>query len=71
MPLTVQSLSVAIICDGEELEAYGVKQEDRNSITAFVASEVGKVSARFPRMIPLVSTRSQQLQSGIQGNLHL
>ncbi len=44
MPLTVQSLSVAIICDGEELEAYGVKQEDRNSITAFVASEVGKVS---------------------------
>ena len=40
MPL---SLNFAIICGGNELEAYDVKQEGPNSM-AYVASEAGKVS---------------------------
>jgi hypothetical protein len=44
MPLILQSLNFAIICDGNELETYDVKQDGPNTITAFVASEAGKVS---------------------------
>jgi hypothetical protein len=54
MPLSLQSLNVALICDGNELETYDVKQEGPNSIRAFVASEAGKVSVPS---IPLVTTR--------------
>ncbi|KAH9067806.1 hypothetical protein EDB87DRAFT_43864 [Lactarius vividus] len=42
MPLSLPSMSVAIVCDGEELETYGVKQEGMSSLTAFIASEAGK-----------------------------
>ena len=45
MPLSVQSLGVTIVCGGNELQTYDVKQEGQNSITAFVASEAGKVSS--------------------------
>jgi hypothetical protein len=44
MPLSLPSLDFAIICEGNELKTYGVKQEGSNSTTAFVASEAGKVS---------------------------
>src|SRR6266403_1476687 len=44
MPLVLQPLSFAIICDGNELEAHQVKQDGQNSISAYVASEAGKVS---------------------------
>ncbi|KAH9990356.1 hypothetical protein BJV77DRAFT_622122 [Russula vinacea] len=42
MPLSLPSLDFAIICEGNELKTYGVKQEGSNSTTAFVASEAGK-----------------------------
>ncbi|KAF8487198.1 hypothetical protein DFH94DRAFT_687674 [Russula ochroleuca] len=41
MPLSLLSLNFAIICEGNELETYDVK-EGPNSIMAFVASEAGK-----------------------------
>lgn len=41
-------MNVAIICEGRELETYNVKQEGASSLTAFVASEAGKVRAFFP-----------------------
>jgi hypothetical protein len=44
MPLRLPSLSFAILCDGTELETHGVQLEGPSSITAFVASEAGKVS---------------------------
>jgi hypothetical protein len=47
MPLTLESFDFSIICDGNELETYGVKQEGSNKTTAFVASEAGKVSVPF------------------------
>ena len=43
MPLSLQSLDFAIICDGNELEMYGAKQDGPNSMQAYVASEAGKV----------------------------
>jgi len=42
MPLSLKSLDIAIICDGNELETYNVKQDGPNSIRAHVASEAGK-----------------------------
>ncbi|KAH9006363.1 hypothetical protein EDB86DRAFT_3098017 [Lactarius hatsudake] len=42
MPLSLPSMSVAIVCDGKELETYDVKQEGMSSLTAFIASEAGK-----------------------------
>jgi hypothetical protein len=42
MPLNIQALNFAIVCDGYELETHDVKQEAPNSIRAFVASESGK-----------------------------
>jgi hypothetical protein len=62
MPLSLQSLEFALICDGNELETHDVKQEGPNSIRAFVASEAGKVSV--PR-IPLVSTRRPTVEISI------
>ena len=57
MPLSLQPFDLAIICDGNELEMYNVKQEGPNSITtAFVASEAGKVSVSKILRV-LVSTR--------------
>ena len=47
MPLTLQSFNFSIICDETELETYDVKQESPKSTTAFVASEMGKVSGPF------------------------
>jgi len=43
MPLNLQPLNFAIICDGRELETYDAKQDGLNSIRAHVASETGKV----------------------------
>ncbi len=48
MPLRLPSLNAAIVCDGKELEAYDVKQEGTSSLSAFIASEAGKVRALFP-----------------------
>ncbi|KAH9047254.1 hypothetical protein EDB84DRAFT_1573692 [Lactarius hengduanensis] len=42
MPLSLPSMSAAIVCDGKELETYDVKQEGMSSLTAFIASEAGK-----------------------------
>jgi hypothetical protein len=44
MPLSLQPLNFAIICDGYELETHDAKQDGPNSIRAYVASEAGKVS---------------------------
>ena len=44
MPLSLPVMSVAIVCEGKELETYDVKQEGQSSLTAFIASEAGKVS---------------------------
>ncbi|KAH9042716.1 hypothetical protein EDB85DRAFT_2226861 [Lactarius pseudohatsudake] len=35
-------MSVAVVCDGKELEMYDVKQEGMSSLTAFITSEAGK-----------------------------
>lgn len=35
-------MNAAIVCDGKELETYGVKQEGTSTLTAFIASEAGK-----------------------------
>jgi len=45
MPLRLPQLSVAIKCERNELEMFDVKQEGPSSVTAFVASEAGKVGA--------------------------
>jgi hypothetical protein len=50
MPLQLPQLSFAIECDKTELEAFDVKQVDPSDpslITAFVASQAGKVGC-FP-----------------------
>ena len=54
MPLSLQALDFSIICDKDELETYDVKQEGPNSMTAFVASEPGKVS------VPLILLASRR-----------
>ena len=75
MPLTLPPFNFAIICDGKELETYDVKEETLeegpDSITAFVASEAGKVSV--PK-VPFVSTRKtdcrdQQFRVAMTNNL--
>ncbi|KAH9177552.1 hypothetical protein EDB89DRAFT_2064528 [Lactarius sanguifluus] len=48
MPLSLPSISVAIVCNGKELETYDVKQEGMSSLTAFIASEAGMVRAFTP-----------------------
>ena len=45
-------MNVAIICDDKELEIYDVKQDGTSSLTAFVASEAGKVRTFFPSFFP-------------------
>ena len=49
MPLDLPDLRFAIVCDGKELEFHDVKQEHPSSVTAFVASQAGKVSVTSPR----------------------
>jgi hypothetical protein len=51
MPLTLPAMNAAIVCNGEELETYDVKQEGTSMLTAFVASEAGKV-----RTVPSLTT---------------
>ncbi len=48
MALNLRSINAAIVCDGKELETYDVKQEGTSSLTAFIASEAGKVRAFCP-----------------------
>jgi hypothetical protein len=43
MPLRLPQLSLAIICEENELEMLDVKQEGPSLMRAFVASEAGKV----------------------------
>ena len=43
MPLCLPQLNFAIICEGNELETFDVKQERPSLVTAFVASAAGKV----------------------------
>jgi len=43
MPLRLPQLSIAIVCEGNELEMFDVKQEGPSLVRAFVASEAGKV----------------------------
>jgi hypothetical protein len=54
MPLSLQSLDFAIICDGHELETFDAKQDGPNSIQACVASEAGKV---IVSLVSLVNTK--------------
>ena len=57
-------MNAAIVCDGKELETYDVKQEGTSSLTAFIASEAGKVRAFFP---PSCELRNQPFRdSAIQ-----
>jgi hypothetical protein len=51
MPLSLPTMKAAIMCNDKELEAYDVKQEGTSSLTAFIASEAGKV--RPPPTDPL------------------
>jgi hypothetical protein len=44
MPLSLPAMNVAIVCEGRELETFDVKQNGTTSLTAFIASEAGKVS---------------------------
>ena len=46
-------MNAAIVCDGKELEMYDMKQEGTSSLTAFVASEAGKVRALPPSPLGL------------------
>jgi hypothetical protein len=46
MSLTLLSLECAISCDGKEMEMYAVQQEGPSALTAYVASEAGKVSVQ-------------------------
>jgi hypothetical protein len=48
MPLSLPAMGAAVICDGKELETYGVKQDGTSSLEAFIASEAGKVRTLFP-----------------------
>jgi len=58
MPLRLPQLSFAIKCEGNELEMFDVKQEDPSSMTAFVASEAGKVGAFSLRKKPADELRA-------------
>ncbi|KAI0643770.1 hypothetical protein C8Q79DRAFT_153370 [Trametes meyenii] len=42
MPLELNGYTAHIICDGAELDVYGVKNEDPRTISCWVASEEGK-----------------------------
>ncbi len=48
MPVSLPSLSAAVVCDGKELETYNVEQESASFSKAFIASEAGKVSVFSP-----------------------
>ncbi|KAI9511501.1 hypothetical protein F5148DRAFT_327403 [Russula earlei] len=63
MPLRLPPLNFAIICGGNELETYDVKQEGPCSMTAFVASEAGK---HFKIML-----NNHLLDSGLSIYLHI
>jgi hypothetical protein len=54
MPLHLPQLSFAIKCDENELETFDAKQEGPSVMTAYVASEVGKVGIVFPCREPLI-----------------
>ena len=41
----------AIVCDDKELETYDVKQEGTSSLTAFIASEAGKVRSPWADLL--------------------
>jgi hypothetical protein len=59
-------LDFTLICDGNELELYDVKQDHSNSMRAFVASEAGKVSV--PGIDPLIEHEKADLRSAIQNH---
>ena len=61
-------MDTAIVCDDEELEAYDVKQDGTTSLTAFVASEAGKVRVFFLPS-PLHCRRTNRLDSAIQNHV--
>jgi hypothetical protein len=61
MPLTLPAMNVAIVCNDEELETYDVKQEGTSTLTAFVASEAGKV-----RTAPSSANRRRTKRFAIQ-----
>ncbi len=69
-------MNAAIVCDGKELETYDMKQEGTSSLTAFIASEAGKVRAFQERFPPLGLThyeppRNQSFRdSAIQNHVH-
>ena len=43
MPLDLEPLNLAIVCDGFELETHDARQDGPYSIRAYVVSEAGKV----------------------------
>ena len=59
MPLSLPAMKAAIVCDDKELEAYDVKQEGTSSLTAFIASEAGKVRTFFRPTHSLRNLRNQ------------
>src|SRR6266702_258188 len=72
MPLRLPSLNAAIVCDGKELEAYDVKQEGTSSLSAFIASEAGKMRALFPPGLTAADTNrfaTQQFKITYSNNL--
>ena len=71
MPLSLQSLSFAIICDGYELETYDAKQDSPNSIRAYVASEAGKVNCFLgsPGEHEMTNYHDQQFKIAFSNNL--
>lgn len=46
MPLTLRGFSVHVSCEGQELKQYDVRVEG-NTISCYIASEVGKVRDKF------------------------
>ena len=56
MSLSLPAMNAAVVCGGKELEAYAVKREGTSSLTAFIASEAGKVRAVSPPLLKLRTT---------------
>ena len=59
MPMSLPAMNAAIVCDGKELETYGVKQEGTSSLTGFVASDAGKVRAFFSPQTDALRTTTE------------
>lgn len=43
MSLSLLSLQATVICDGKAMDTYSVQQDGASALSAYVASEAGKV----------------------------